>query len=98
MGEDLVLYQDRSGTYGLLELHCPHRRADLSYGYIEECGFRCIYHRWGFNEKGECIAQPCEEAVSESTRFRDSIKIQAYPVHELAGLLFAYLGPLPAPV
>ncbi|MGA7613265.1 MAG: Rieske 2Fe-2S domain-containing protein, partial [Xanthobacteraceae bacterium] len=32
MGEDLVLYQDLSGRYGLLDRHCPHRRADLSYG------------------------------------------------------------------
>ena len=28
MGEDLVLYQDLSGQYGLLGRHCPHRRAD----------------------------------------------------------------------
>ena len=30
LSEDLVLYKDRSGTFGLMELHCPHRRADLS--------------------------------------------------------------------
>ena len=30
MGEDLVIYKDKSGTYGLVDLHCPHRRADLS--------------------------------------------------------------------
>src|SRR2546422_2390393 len=28
MGEDLVLYKDKSGTYGLLDRHCAHRRAD----------------------------------------------------------------------
>ena len=36
LSEDLVLFKDRSGTYGLMELHCPHRRADLSYGFVEE--------------------------------------------------------------
>ena len=30
MGENLVLYKDISGTYGLVDRHCPHRRADLS--------------------------------------------------------------------
>ncbi len=44
MGEDLVLYRDKGGTYGLLDLHCPHRRADLSYGFVEDCGLRCNYH------------------------------------------------------
>ena len=32
MGENLVLYRDRNGTYGLVERQCPHRRADLAYG------------------------------------------------------------------
>ena len=43
MGEDLVLYKDQGGTYGLLDRHCRHRRADLSYG-CRECGLRCNYH------------------------------------------------------
>lgn len=98
LSEDLVLYRDRAGTFGLLGLHCPHRRADLSYGYVEECGLRCSYHGWAFDEKGNCIAQPFEDTSSGSTRFREQIKQPAYPVEEMAGLLFAYLGPLPAPV
>ncbi len=97
MGEDLVLYRDRSGTYGLIELHCAHRRADLSYGFVEECGLRCTYHGWAFDEKGNCISQPFDDLMHENRRFRDSIKIRAYPVRELAGLLFAYLGPNPVP-
>ena len=34
MGEDLALYKDKGGTYGLIDLHCPHRRSDLSYGFV----------------------------------------------------------------
>ena len=52
MGEDLLLYKDKSGTYGLVDLHCPHRRADLSYGSLEECGIRCNYHGWKFDVTG----------------------------------------------
>ena len=53
MGEDLVLYKDKSGTYGLLDRHCAHRRADLSYGFVEDCGLRCHYHGWLYSEKGQ---------------------------------------------
>jgi 5,5'-dehydrodivanillate O-demethylase len=49
LSEDLALYKDRSGTYGLLALHCPHRRANLAYGFVEDCGLRCSYHGWHFD-------------------------------------------------
>src|ERR1700689_4781560 len=97
LSEDLVLYKDRSGTYGLLALHCPHRRADLSYGFVEECGLRCSYHGWAFDERGNCLSQPFEDTVNGNSRFRDAIKQTAYPVREMAGMLFAYLGPDPVP-
>ncbi len=96
LGEDLVLFRDRSGQYGLLERHCPHRRADLSYGFVEECGLRCNYHGWLFDQEGRCIEQPFEE-VTGTSRFKERIKVAAYEIRECAGLLFAYLGPQPAP-
>lgn len=98
LGEDLVLYRDKSGTFGLLGLHCPHRRADLSYGYVEECGLRCSYHGWAFDETGACISAPFEDTVSGNTRFRDAIRHTAYRVDIQAGMIFAYIGPEPAPV
>jgi 5,5'-dehydrodivanillate O-demethylase len=97
MGEDLVLYRDRGGTHGLVDLHCPHRRADLSYGFVEEAGLRCNYHGWLWDESGRCTHQPFEETSHPEGRFRDKVRIKAYPVRALAGLLWAYLGPQPAP-
>ena len=44
LGEDLVLYKDLGGRFGLLDRHCPHRRADLAYGFVEATGIRCNYH------------------------------------------------------
>ena len=98
LGEDLVLYKDKRGTYGLLDRHCQHRRADLSYGYVEECGLRCNYHGWQYDERGRCLAQPFEEVAHPEARFKDRITIKAYPVEAKAGLLWAYLGPAPAPL
>ena len=51
LGEDLVLYRDQSGTYGLVDRRCAHRRADLSNGFVEKCGLRCSYHGWLYDEK-----------------------------------------------
>jgi hypothetical protein len=44
MGEDLVLYKDLGGKYGLIDRHCRHRRADLVSGSsgpaAPACSFR----------------------------------------------------------
>lgn len=58
LGEDLVLYRDRAGRLGLLQRSCPHRGTDLSSGWVEDCGIRCCYHGWLFDESGTCREQP----------------------------------------
>ena len=98
LGEDLILYKDRSGTFGLLEPHCAHRRMNMIYGIPEEHGLRCPYHGWMYNETGACIEQPYEETEDPTGRFKDKTPMKAYPVEQKAGLLFAYLGPQPAPL
>jgi 5,5'-dehydrodivanillate O-demethylase len=98
LGEDLVLYKDIHGTLGLIDRQCAHRRADLSYGFVEECGLRCNYHGWRFDEAGRCIEQPFEDIAAPDAKFRDKVQIKSYPVAERAGLIWAYLGPQPAPL
>jgi phenylpropionate dioxygenase-like ring-hydroxylating dioxygenase large terminal subunit len=90
MGEELVLYRDEKGKLGLLGIHCSHRGADLSYGRVEDGGLRCIYHGWLFNAAGKCLDQPWEPGGGEH---RDQIQHTAYPCHEQAGGIFAYMGP-----
>src|ERR1700716_3580145 len=97
MGEDLVVYKDLGGRYGLVDRHCPHRRADLAFGWVEHRGIRCSYHGWLMDEAGRCIEQPYEDIASPNDRARERCGTKAYPVRELAGLLGAYMGPLPAP-
>ena len=95
LGEDLVLFRDRSGNFGLIAEACPHRRASLAYGIPDVDGIRCPYHGWKFDGTGRCLEQPNE---SPESTFRDKIKTPAYPVEEMGGLLWAYLGPPPAPL
>lgn len=97
MGEDLVLYKDLSDNFGLVERACAHRRADLSYGFVEKCGLRCNYHGWAYDETGQCVEMPYEDTVAAKARYKDKVKILAYPVKEHAGMIWTYMGPLPAP-
>jgi 5,5'-dehydrodivanillate O-demethylase len=98
LGEDLVLYRDGSGTHGLVDQHCPHRRADMSYGFAEDRGLRCSYHGWLFDESGSCLHQPFEERAHPHARFKEKVAVKAYPVQAKAGVLWAYMGPPPAPL
>ncbi len=95
LGEELVVYCDKQGKYGLVGEHCPHRLASLAYGRVDDEGIRCPYHGWKYDSTGKCLEQPAEPAGST---FKDRIKHVAYPVEVLGGLIFAYLGPEPRPL
>jgi len=94
LGEDLVLFRDRSGGVGLLADHCSHRGASLYYGRVEGRGIACAYHGWLYDREGNCLETPAEPADS---KFHLTVRHQAYPVQKVVGLYWAYLGPLPAP-
>jgi len=94
LGEDLVLFRLPGAhgpiQYGLLAEHCSHRATSLYYGNVEENGLRCAYHGWKYDANGRCLEQPFE---SEESNTKNEIRHRAYPVEQLAGLLFAYMGP-----
>jgi 5,5'-dehydrodivanillate O-demethylase len=95
LGESLVLFRNRQGELGLIAEQCPHRRASFLHGIPTAEGIRCPYHGWQFDVAGKCIEQPNEV---DNCAFREKVAIDAYPVQELGGLVFAYLGPKPAPL
>ena len=90
LGEDLVIFRDESGGYGLLGKHCPHRGADLCFGRLEDGGLRCTFHGWLFDREGKCLEQPAEPPGSA---YHTHIRQTAYPCRERNGIIFAYLGP-----
>lgn len=98
LGEELVLFKSRDGQLGLIAAYCAHRGVNLVYGMVEADGLRCPYHGWKFGTAGQCLEQPFEEAVRPDGTFRDRVRLPSYPVEELGGLVFAYLGPQPAPL
>jgi phthalate 4,5-dioxygenase oxygenase subunit len=90
LGEELVAFRDSQGRVGLLEEHCAHRGTSLFYGRNEQCGLRCIYHGWKYDVDGNVLETPAEPPESV---IRHKVKQVAYPTHEVAGIIFAYLGP-----
>jgi 5,5'-dehydrodivanillate O-demethylase len=95
LGEDLVLFKDRQGRLGLIAEQCPHRRASFAHGIPTQDGIRCPYHGWEYNAQGKCLNQPNEQ---DKCAFRDKVSTDAYPVEEMGGMLFAYMGPQPQPL
>jgi len=94
LGEDLVLFRTKVGDLGLIDLHCPHRGTDLSYGRVEADGLRCLYHGWKMGIDGRCLDQPGEP---KGSNFKDKVRHTAYPVVEAGGLIMTYMGPGKAP-
>jgi len=92
MGEELVIFRDKSGRYGLVHKQCPHRRASMEFGICDERGIRCCYHGWLFDVDGSVLEIPGQpEDIAEVIKAKASLG--AYPVREFRGLVFAYLGP-----
>jgi nitrite reductase/ring-hydroxylating ferredoxin subunit len=90
LGEDLILFRDKSGRTGLVYPHCAHRGTSLYYGKVDEQGIRCCYHGWHFDVQGNCLNQPCEP---NGGRAREAKRQPWYPVQEQYGLIWAYMGP-----
>ncbi len=89
-GEDLVAFRDSDGRVGILDEHCPHRRASLAFGRNEECGLRCLYHGWKMDVEGNVLEMASEPKESGLV---SKVKHKAYPVREAGGFVWAYMGP-----
>jgi 5,5'-dehydrodivanillate O-demethylase len=100
LGEKLVLFRmplaegETEVRYGLMREQCQHRNASLFFGTIDCEGIRCPYHGWKYDLQGNCLETPPEPP---DWAYKNEIRQPAYPVKALGGLLFAYLGPAPAP-
>ncbi|MEA2642123.1 MAG: 5,5-dehydrodivanillate O-demethylase oxygenase subunit, partial [Chloroflexota bacterium] len=57
----------------------------------QEHGLRCAYHGWVYDHEGHVVDMPFEPMCIP-------FRITAYKAQELAGLVWAYMGPDPAPL
>ena len=86
LGENLVLFRDEHGRYGLIDRHCAHRGADLAFGRLEHGGLRCAFHGWLFDATGQCLETPAEP---EGSKLCQRVRQRSYPVVEKSGILWA---------
>src|SRR5437588_12011067 len=91
LGENLTLFKTERGEIGLIGERCAHRAILLAYGIPQENGLRCAYHGWTYDTEGHVVYMPFEPACLP-------FRINSYKVQELAGAIWAYLGPDPAPL
>ena len=94
LGENFAVYKTPSGQYGIADERCPHRGASMVYGIPEEGGIRCGYHGWKFDLRGKCTEQPAEPPDSN---YKDKICLKSGRAQAMGGLVWAYIGPEPAP-
>jgi len=64
LGEDLVAFRDKSGTIGLLELHCPHRGTSLEFGLVGEPGHPLLLSRLAVRLRRHDPRTPGEPATA----------------------------------
>lgn len=95
MCEDLVLFRDTDGHYGLLDERCPHRLASLFFGRNEQNGLRCVYHGLKFDVAGRCVDAPCVPNVSgeQMNNIKRALTVKSYPCVERGGVVWTYMGP-----
>ena len=93
LGEELVLFRDKSDRIGLVHKHCPHRQASLEFGICRVEGIQCWYLGWHFVVDGTIIeVRGIDKHLAEA--IKKKVTLGAYPTIEFKGLIFAYLGPI----
>jgi len=92
MGLDFVLFRDGSGQARCLSNTCVHRGGSLGGGKVTGNCVQCPYHGWEFDGDGRCHRIP---SLGADARIPARTRVDAYPVQERWGIVFAFLGDLP---
>lgn len=93
LSHDFVLFRDEQGTVKCLSDTCVHRGASLSSGKLSKNCVQCPYHGWRFDGDGRCQAIP---SLGPGHKVPPRARVDAYPTLERYGLVFVFLGDLPA--
>jgi nitrite reductase/ring-hydroxylating ferredoxin subunit len=95
LGENYVAFRARDGRIGFLDELCPHRRASLALGRIEDDAIRCIYHGWKIDVSGCVVEVPTQ--VVRPEQFAARVRVAHFPARESGGIAWAWLGSGEAP-
>ncbi|WP_434674013.1 Rieske 2Fe-2S domain-containing protein [Pseudomonas sp. R1-15] len=91
LDEPVVFYRKQDGALAALRDRCPHRFVPLHLGKLQGDEIECGYHGLRFDCAGRCVGNPHgDEKILEVA------KVHAYPVQELYGLVWIWMGDAPA--
>jgi len=98
LGCNFALFRDADGKANCLSNVCIHRggsltcRGDQIKSKVVNGNIQCPYHGWQVDGSGKCVDIPSMEA---GAKIPERARIDAYPVQEKYGIVFAFLGDLP---
>jgi phenylpropionate dioxygenase-like ring-hydroxylating dioxygenase large terminal subunit len=91
LGQEFVVFRDSGGAAHCLSNTCTHRGGSLAGGKINGDCIQCPYHGWEFDGSGQCQRIP---SLGPNPNIPGRTRIDAYPVKEKYGMIFAFLGDL----
>lgn len=92
-GLRFVAFRDARGAAHVLADTCVHRGGSLGRGKLVNGRLACPYHGWQYDGTGRCTHIP---ALGDSGKIPARARVDSYPVVERYGIVFAFLGDLPA--
>lgn len=93
MGLPFIAFRDAEGAAHVLSDTCAHRGGSLGRGWVKDSHVVCPYHGWRYAADGRCTHIP---SLGDGARIPARAKVDSYPVQEKYGIVFAFLGDLPA--
>jgi len=94
LGVDYVAFRTTDGQIGFIDEACPHRGVSMALARNEGCALRCIFHGWAVDACGKVVEAPTHHG--DEVAFLKGIRTRHYPVQERGGLIWVWLGDLPA--
>ena len=86
-GQELVIWRSQGGAVQVWEDRCPHRGMRLSFGFVRGEALNCLYHGWQYGSSASCQRIPAHPDLNVP----NTIRANAYPVVERAGLIWTRL-------
>jgi phenylpropionate dioxygenase-like ring-hydroxylating dioxygenase large terminal subunit len=93
LGQRFMLFRDADGEAHCLADTCVHRGGSLSAGKLKDGCIECPYHGWRYGADGQCTHIP---TLRKGAKIPGRARVDTYPVEERYGVIFAFLGDLPA--
>ncbi|WP_101758078.1 aromatic ring-hydroxylating dioxygenase subunit alpha [Oceanicoccus sp. KOV_DT_Chl] len=94
LGVKLAVFRDDIGRPAVIADTCSHRGGSLGKGVVKNGAIVCPYHGWSYNSAGECVDIPTMAVGDQKIPAR--AKVDSYPTEVKYGIVFAFLGDLPA--